>query len=378
MASRHQLSNLRGTLRMVIDATESIAGVVEKMHHTIQRGPLALGHASSGRLNGITGLVYRSVRGGIRLVGRGIDAGLAPVATPPPEGESMGATGTYRSVVNGIFGDYLSRTNNPLALGMSIRSGGQNIDTKTPITANKIALFVHGLCMNDTQWHRDGQNPGTELVVGLGYQPLHLHYNSGLNIANNGRELANILQTIVSNRESPFDEVVIIGHSMGGLVARSACHYGSKENHTWPIQLDKLFFLGTPHHGAPLERGGHVLDTLLELSRYSAPIATLSKSRSAGITDLRNGIITDENEHVPLPKRVKCYAAAAVRAEKRSVLSERLTGDGLVPVNSAMGLHRDPARTLAIAKKHQWIGYKMGHNELLHRPEVFAWIGKWL
>ena len=56
----------------------------------------------------------------------------------------------------------------------------------------------------------------------------------------------------------------------------------------------------------------------------------------------------------------------------------RLLGDGLVPLDSALGRHDDPLRTLAFGKDRQWVGYRMGHLDLLHRPEVFVQLQQWL
>ncbi len=146
----------------------------------------------------------------------------------------------------------------------------------------------------------------------------------------------------------------------------------------WPELLRKLVFLGTPHHGALLERGGHGLDYAMDLSPYSMPLTRLSRARSAGINDLRFGSISAGKDIVPLPSGVKCYAAAAVRATKRSRLSERLIGDGLVTLDSALGRHRDRTRMLTIHKDRQWVGYGMGHRELLSRPEAYHQISAWL
>ena len=187
------------------------------------------------------------------------------------------------------------------------------------------------------------------------------------------------METLVCNWPHPVPEVAIVGHSMGGLVARSAVHHGRAARHEWPRSLRRLVFLGTPHHGAPLERGGHRLDYVMELSPYVAPFARLGKSRSAGITDLRYGAITDdEQEFVPLPQDVECYALAATLGKRRGRVAERLVGDGLVPLDSALGRHRDAARTLALPEDRQWVGYEMGHLELLGRPEVYAQLRKWL
>jgi hypothetical protein len=138
-------------------------------------------------------------------------------------------------------------------------------------------------------------------------------------------------------------------------------------------------FLGTPHHGAPLERGGHRLDYVMDLSPYSAPFTQIGKARSAGIQDLRHGSITRESgEVVPLPDGVRCYAIAATLAERRGLVSDRLLGDGLVPLDSALGRHPDSSRSLDLPKQQHWIGYEMGHLELLSRPEVYARLSQWL
>ena len=373
---------------MAVDATDVIAGTVEKVHGTIQLRPGPLGVATSDRPKGIAGLVYRSIRGIARFIGKAVDVGLAPLTEFLPEGESSPAFDAYRSVANGVYGDYLLRTRNPLAIEMSLRYRGQPVDLRDPtglfrqdadvITAKKLLVLVHGLCMNDRQWSRDGHDHGAALAEELGYLPLYLRYNSGLPVASNGLALAEMLETLTGKCSSSVEELAIMGHSMGGLVARSACYHARAAGHEWPGYLRKLVFLGTPHHGAPLERGGHGLDRVLALSPYLAPFGHLSTARSAGITDLRHGAVSADGNFVPLPSGVQSYAAAAVRAANRSMLSDRLIGDGLVPLDSALGRHRDTTRTLVIPAHRQWIGYRMGHRELLSRPEVYRQISMWL
>jgi hypothetical protein len=179
----------------------------------------------------------------------------------------------------------------------------------------------------------------------------------------------------------------MVTHSMGGLVARSACHYAALARAEWPRHLRHLVFLGTPHHGAPLERGGHWVDALLGVSRYAAPLARLGKIRSAGVTDLRFGHVLDEHRdargrfawggdrrrELRLPAGVRCYAIAGTRTRGPG---GKLSGDGLVPVASALGRHPNPALTLAFDET--WIGFGTGHLELLDRPEVHAVIRGWL
>ena len=387
--TRTHLSDFRGAARMAFDATAGVAGIVERMHRTIQVLPFPVGRAEPGATRGITGLVYRSVHGTVRLIGRGIDLGLAPVVALLPEGESTPVRDAFVSAVNGVYGDYLVRTGNPLAIEMGLRYRDQPVDPCDPSGAfgsdgavapcGRILVMVHGLCLNERHWNREGHDHGAALADELGYTPLYLRYNSGRHIGHNGQDFARLLETVVSNWPRPVEEVVILGHSMGGLVARSACHYGREAGHGWLRHLGKLVFIGTPHHGSPLERGGHRLDYVLEVSPYSAPFTRIGRMRSAGITDLRHGSITaGTHEVVPLPAGVKCYAAAATLAARRSVLAERLVGDGLVPLDSALGRHARPEHTLAIPKDRQWVGYGMGHLELLSRAEVYSQLHEWL
>ncbi len=387
--TRTHLSDLRGITRLAIDASQGIAGIVEHMHRTVQSAPLPIGKAQANRTRGITGFVYRSVRGGMHVVGRGIDMSLAPLMALLPEGESTPARDAFLAAVNGVYGDYLVRTGNPLALEMELRLRGRRLDPDEPARTfdpeadaapgGKLLLLVHGLCMNDRQWTREGHDHGRALADEHGYTPLYLRYNTGLRIAANGRSLADLLERVTRRWPVPVEEIVILGHSMGGLVARGACHHGQEVGHTWLKRLRKLMFLGTPHHGAPLERGGHRLDFVMDLSPYSAPFTQIGKTRSAGIKALRHGNVSlHATDVVPLPEGVPCYAAAATLAERRGAIAERLLGDGLVPLDSALGLHPDPARTLELPKTRQWIGYGMGHLELLSRPEVYAQLSKWL
>jgi hypothetical protein len=385
--NRTHLADVRGASRMLVDATAGIVDTVERMHRTIQRVPGPLGRHVVEPTRGLTGLVYRGVRGGVDLVGRGLDASLAPLERLAPPGEASPGRDAFVAVANGVYGDYLERTGNPLAIEMQLRHERATVDPAAPGAAllgratptGRVLLLVHGLCMTDGQWLRDGRSHGTELAAALDAMPLCLRYNSGRPIASNGRELAELLDVLVAHWPVPLEALTIVGHSMGGLVARSACHHAARAKHGWLARLRHLVFLGTPHHGSPLERGGHGLDYLMQLSPYSAPIARLAGFRSAGIQDLRHGTVTPKGARLArLPAHVDCYAVAAVLAARRSRVPGRCVGDGLVPLDSALGRHRDPKRTLAIPASHQWVGYGMGHLDLLHHVEVRERLRGWL
>jgi len=357
-----------------------------------------LGASPAGRTRGITGLVYRSVHGVTRLVGGSIDAVLGRLvplfgaAAPSPTREALVAA------LNGVLGDYLAETGNPLAIAMRLRRNGVPLPMERDALASavagssgKVLVLVHGLCLDDLQWHRRSHDHGAALARDLGYTPLYLHYNSGLHLSINGAQLADALELLVRRWPTPLQDFAILAHSMGGLVARSACHYGAAAGHAWVRQLRTLVFLGTPHHGAPMERGGNWIDLLLGISPYSAPLARLGKLRSAGITDLRYGNLThedwqgrdrfargDRRRFVPLPEGVHCYAIAATTAKHPRSPGRRLPGDGLVPVSSALGEHDRPALSLRIPKSRQWIARGRGHLDLLDAPDVYWRIQRWL
>ena len=394
-------ADVRGYSRLAIEATIGLTRLVETMHHNIARTPGPLGSYTQEPTKGITGLVYRSIQDTTRLVGSGIDAllgQLIPLLEREPA-ESSGRREAVVSALNGVLGDHLAASGNPLAIRMQLRRNGQPLvltaqDLAAGISAptGKILLLVHGLCMNDLQWRRNGHDHGEALADAGGYTPLYLHYNSGEHVSQNGRSLAEMLEQLLQAWPVPVEKLVIVGHSMGGLLARSAWHYGQLAGHAWLKHLRQLVFLGTPHHGAPLERGGNWVTVILELSPYTAALARLAKIRSAGITDLRHGSILDEDwQHgdrfaharskkgtTPLPQGVQCFAIGATLSKAGVDLKKPLLGDGLVPLQSALGRHKGGSRDLDFPDSQQWVGYGMNHLDLLDDSRVHEQLREWL
>ncbi|MFN3496296.1 MAG: esterase/lipase family protein, partial [Hydrogenophaga sp.] len=261
----------------------------------------------------------------------------------------------------------------------------------TPVSPH-LVLLVHGLCMNDTQWRRAGHDHGEHLAQTLGCTPVYLRYNSGRHTSDNGRDLALMLDRLVAAWPVPLQRISLVGHSMGGLVLRSAVQVAQEAGLPWRALLQELVFLGTPHHGAPLERAGHGVDLLLAATPFTAPFARLGKLRSAGITDLRHGHVqaadwrgrdrfgsaADHRLPLPLPEGVACCTLAGTLAGQRGLLADRLLGDGLVPLNSALGRHDDSAHHLVFPKNRQRVVYRTGHLDLLSSPAVAAQLEAWL
>jgi len=393
------LSDVRGASRLAIDLTLLVTELVETMHHNIVRRPGLLGRATFEPTGGVTGLVYRSVRAVTRLVGGGLDAALVPLV--PLLGGSEGWPGrdTVIAALNGVLGDYLEASNNPLAFPMQLRSGGNalaltpaQIAAIIPQPRGSAVVMVHGSCMSDLQWNRQSHDYGQALASDLGANSLYLRYNSGRHISTNGAEFAALLQQLVAHWPVPLNELVLVGHSMGGLVIRSACAAAESGAHEWPKLLRALVFLGTPHHGAPLERGGQGVDLLLAASPYTAAFSRLGRLRSAGITDLRHGSIHDQDwegrdrfahradlrQPQPLPATVPCFAIAGSLSKVASRSGRAARGDGLVPVASALGQHGDPRMDLNFAPARRWVAHGTGHLDLLSSPAVYRQLQRWL
>ena len=392
-------SDLRGFSRLAVAATLGLTDLVEAMHDGIARPLSPRRRTPRGRTRGITGFVYRSIRWLTGRVGGGLDVALAALApvlaerSPSPRRESVVAA------LNGVLGDYLAATDNPLAMPLELRWQGRELPLEAaalaaavPEASRRVLVLIHGLCRSESHWCREGHDHGAALARDLGLTAIYVRYNSGLHVSTNGRALAALLEKMVGAWPVALERLSILAHSMGGLVARSACHYGELAGNAWPRHVRHLVFLGTPHHGAPLERGGQWLHRVLAAAPYARPLGRLGNIRSAGITDLRHGNLLDADwqdrdrftgagdrrRPVPLPRGVVCCAAAAIAGREPGPLRAQLVGDGLVPLDSAIGRHMDPALSLSFPADRQWIGRDMNHLDLLARPELYERLRDWL
>lgn len=397
-------SDVRGIAQLATQATNGVTRIVEEVHQSVLDTINASGGPISDQTRGITGLVYKSIYGVTQLLSQGVDEVLTRLG-PSLQSNDVTQLGTPQremvlSALNGVIGDHLVASNNSLAIPMTLRYQGQDLNWQAvpsmPEATGKLLLLIHGLCLNDRHWHtQDNEHESDHseaLASALNYTPVYLRYNSGRHTSQNGRELSTQLEQMIIHWPVPIEELTVVAHSMGGLLIRSAYHYAKQDALLWPNQLKNIVFLGTPHHGAPLERVGNWVDVILESTAHTAPFARLGQVRSAGITDLRYGNVVDEDwqgrnrfhhhpdarQLVPLPEGVTCYTAAATTAERRTVLADRLIGDGLVPLRSALGQHEDRRRSLTFAQTSRWIGYRMNHLDLLSSPKVTRQIVQWL
>jgi pimeloyl-ACP methyl ester carboxylesterase len=377
---KRRIDDLRGVVRLAVGGVHGVTRIAQGLHGSIAKVAPPLGKAPPQPAGGIAGFVYGAVRATSSMVGTGLDAALASAQAliPATEAQDYPARDAFVAALNGVMGDELERTRNPLAISMSM--------VPQDVAGPHLLLLVHGLCMNERQWLRDGHDHGAALAA-LGYTPVYLRYNSGRHISANGADLASLLQQRIAYAAVPVESLTIIGHSMGGLVARSAVHQAHATGMAWPRLLRAMVFLGTPHHGAPLERGGNRVHRALGISPYLAPFTRLSALRSDGITDLRHGNVIeadwaadkysqrDARVPVPLPRGVACYAIAGAVADPRA---EALLGDGLVSVDSALGRHERTTRDLHFPPSHTWTASGVHHLDLLGSKAVYGKLRQWL
>jgi triacylglycerol lipase len=308
------------------------------------------------------------------------------------------------AVLNGAIGDRLHEVGSSFAINMQLFHGREpwlleDPPLTVPEAKREACLFVHGLMGSERAWRfgvgegRPTVDYGPALAEAREQTPIYLRYNTGRHISQNGRELATRLEQLVSVWPEPgLQGLTIVAHSMGGLVTRSACHYAIEAGHRWIERLQRVFLLGVPSRGAPLEFLAHVTAFTLETiwNPWTRVIGKVINGRSAGIKDLRHGFVLDEDWlyqdidrlAYPVPKRarepshVRWFVAIGSLGEPGSV-SERLLGDGLVWAGSAQGRSLDPRERELLSPAEVRTFAATSHLDLMRDPEVLAQILEW-
>ncbi len=281
----------------------------------------------------------------------------------------VGWVRTLQPVVNGFHGDLVEREHPSLAIPMTARVEG--------VRTGHLVVFVHGLAEDDRAWALGGRPTYGQRLQDAGFTPVFIRYNTGRHISDNGRELSDLLEALVEEWPQPVESISLVGHSMGGLVARSACHVGD----AWTEQVRAVVSLGTPHRGAPLEKAVHVLDSVMRAVPEVAPIGRILANRSVGVKDLRFGSLVESDwqgrdvdeflrnrcEEVPFLPHVRYYWVAATLTRSPEHPMGRLIGDGMVRLPSAT----------AVQGEGLHLG-ELGHLELLNDDAVFEALREWL
>ncbi len=293
------------------------------------------------------------------------------------------------AVVNGAVGHLLARSGDRLAIRMSFREGGRDVSPEElGDLGGHVAVFVHGLMADDAYWSRPFggfEGFGPMLARERGLTPLYLRYNSGLHISDNGQLLADLLQALVEAHPG-IERLTLAGHSMGGLVARSAGHYGHSSSHTWPRALDSVVLLGAPNDGAYLEQVAHLSAWVLQAIPTLATgiISSVIDTRSDGIKDLRLGLLVEhdwqrpdaatmtlaDRTELPLLPGVHYHVAIGTLTQSEDSVLAVYFGDGLVGTNSAIATRRGRGGASV-----RWrVFTRTSHLALVSSPEVQAFV----
>jgi pimeloyl-ACP methyl ester carboxylesterase len=330
--------------------------------------------------------VARNIYGGLRLgaaaLGRAAGAAVGPrnPISVAPQGAALLAA------INGLVGDVLERDRRELALPMSVRVAGRPVaPAAVPAPGPRVAVFLHGLMETEFSW---GHEPSGDRLDG--WSPVYVRYNTGRRISDNGASLDQLLEELATDWPVELERIALVGHSMGGLVARSAAHQASLRDAAWVRRVTHVVSLGSPHMGAPLEQSVHYLSAALSALPETRPLAGFLRRRSGGIRDLRQGSLVDADwrdcdpdalraracAEVPLLEgATHCFVSATITRDPRHPLG-RLLGDCLVLVPSASG--RSRTRRLGFRDED---GLHIGganHFALLRHPRVYAQLQSWL
>ena len=345
---------------------------------------------------------YDAIGAGAARLGRAVDASMESRGIG--EGLLLSTTRPGSAVIaglNGLIGDRLERTASDLHQPSSVRVDGEavaldagSLRAAFPDATSRLVVFLHGLMCTEFYWDwgraHAGDTYGARLASDLGCTPVYLRYSSGLHVSENGRSVAALLDELIQAWPVEVREIALVGHSMGGLVARSACHQASESGQRWTECVRHVISLGTPHHGAPLERGAHLASAALYALPETRMLGAFLRRRSAGIRDLRHGSLVDEDwrgrdpdalraaacKEVPLLEgATHCFVSATITRSPNHPMG-RLLGDILVLTSSARGHGR--TRRIPFQAEHGHHVSPAHHLELMNHPEVYLRLREWL
>ena len=345
---------------------------------------------------GVTRGVYRGLGAGTRALGMAAGAAAARRDGRLISSTPMGSAAI--AAITGLTGDALEEQGSPLAQPMAVRVAGEPLELEPgtvaasfPNATPRIVVFVHGLMTTEFSWALGGRERfGDRLAREIGCTPVYVRYNSGRHISENGRSLCELMEQLLAAWPVEVDEIALVGHSMGGLVARSACCHAAEADADWAHLVKHSVSLGTPHMGAPLEQAVHVLSAGLARLPETRPVANFLRRRSGGIRDLRQGSLVDEDwrdcdpdalrgaacAEIPLLEgATHCFVSATITRSDRHPVG-RLIGDTLVLVPSASG--RSRTRRIPFEDEYGMHLGKASHFALLYHPAVYEKLRGWL
>lgn len=288
------------------------------------------------------------------------------------------------SIASGFLGDWLESRGNPLALSMEFRHRGQVLSLEAPQVPqpeSTLVVLIHGLMELESIWTFPGrpeEHYGSHLdnALDTGVTTLGLRYNTGRPIYRNGRQLAGELEQLVSAWPVPVRRLILVGHSMGGLLIRSACHYGLTGNHQWVQALKDCVYIGSPHDGSWLAKGAQASAGMLKaLPRdYLKVAGEVIDLRSEGIRNLSRGdVLAGEGELAALVPDARHFVVCGLLSGHSRNPLNALFGDALVHESSAQGRGQ---QSWELADSATFPG--VDHIRLAHHEAVAQQLVEWL
>jgi pimeloyl-ACP methyl ester carboxylesterase len=370
----------------------AVAVTVRDMHRAVSDGAFRwlgpLGRPVRHLHDTVVEQVYGALQFGLRGVGELLTAGPGRRDAT----DSSGAAIRARAIAHGVMDERLVARAPGFDLGVTLRHGGREItptagglEAAYPDARGRIVVFVHGLVDSEAVWTAGPGAQGgglPQVALGSGATPVFVRYGTGHAIGRNGADLAELLEAAVRSWPVPVTRMVVVGHSMGGLVTRSACAVARRRGHAWTGPLTDVVYLATPHLGSWLEKAANVGTwALRHSSPYSAPIGSFLDLRSRGIKDLRFGTLADEGwasspmdglltglapDDPWLAEVTHHLVAGRLRSAQRDPLNA-VFGDGFVRSGSAVGRGRN--RSIGGAEVLS-VPVHAGHSRVVHHPEV--------
>jgi pimeloyl-ACP methyl ester carboxylesterase len=360
---------------------------------------IGIGGAPTGRrVDAAIATFYDAIRLTGSAVGAtvGLGAKMAVKRSEPVSGSRLGSR--VQAAINATWGDELEKQGNELRIEMGMRDPRGNPVRVTPddlavgfpSATTRVVVLVHGLGRTERCWQDKGEQAGlwARLAADPSLTQVMIRYNSGMHISENGVDMARLIDQLWRSWPTPIESITLVGHSMGGLVIRSACHVGQAAHQTWVDTVDKVITVGTPHLGAPLEKVANVVSWGLRVTPESKSLADFLDARSVGIKDLRFGAIAEDDwkaaapddllrntvSYVPALEGVNHHFVTAVITSDPAHPVGALVGDLMVRPASGIGQGR---RRRIEATEVRVIGGRR-HFDLLHDPDVQDQVMDWL
>lgn len=379
-----------------------VLGTVREVHGAIARRAFGATRIVGSRIpesvhDAIAGSIYGGISGALKLSGGAARALAARGVGAPVDDSRLGRQ--VRAAVNGLIGDELRLVGDPQAITMSLRRDGVDVPATPwkvrqayPDATGHLVVFVHGLCESEESWlsgRRERTTYAERISAETQATAVSLRYNTGLHVSENGQHLDELLEQLIAAWPVAVHRITLVGHSMGGLVARAATNRATVAGHQWAQRVSDVVCLGTPHAGANLEKAAHLGSRILRIWPQSSPFGTILDSRSAGIVDLRHGYITadewqgqdltarwglDRIAAAPLAHAEYHFVAATVGATPRHPFSAVL-GDLIVHFSSSAGIGR---RGPVVPNAQLEYLPSANHFALLNHPRVADWLVTWI